>query len=184
LPSLTLKRGGGAPKNRCAPPTPPLRGAEGRWLRSNALFEAALKDLEQPDGDDDEPRQRAAGDLLTPEEQAEAALRLLPTEEKRRRQRQAERAVSCTCWLGPPGGQMVVRGRGSIPRGRAAAGPPLRAPAVAKLLNVAAPVSSEPPPPPPRPASHPPLACAHPSCALAPPLLSPLLPPRPLHFGR
>ena len=34
-------------------------------------------------------------------------------------------AVSCTCWLGPPGGQMVVRGRGSIPRGRAAAGPPL-----------------------------------------------------------
>ena len=34
-------------------------------------------------------------------------------------------AESCTCWLGPPVGQTVVRGRGSIPRGRAAAGPPL-----------------------------------------------------------
>ena len=41
MPSLTLKRGVGSPKKQVCPT---LCGA----LRSNALFEAALKDLEQP----------------------------------------------------------------------------------------------------------------------------------------
>ena len=57
-------------------------------------------------------------------------------------------------------------------------------PSRSSSFNVAASVSSEPPSPPARPASHPPPACAHPSCALARLLLSPLLPRRPLDFGR
>ena len=92
-----------------------------------------------------------------------------------------------THWLGPPGGSAAAGGRGSIPRGGAAAGPPLlRAPAAVDRPQAADEVTwgRAPPPPRARPASRPRLAHEYPPFPRALALLPHLSPSSPRVFGR